>query len=56
VACNVITRPGEPTNLLPEIAQRWFGRNAGAPGTDHVVAYVAPEGAPRAELRPGRGA
>jgi superfamily II DNA or RNA helicase/HKD family nuclease len=54
VACNVVTRPGESANLLPEIAQRWFGENAGAPGTEHLVVYSTPDGASQAELRPRR--
>lgn len=37
VACNVLTRPGTPDNVLPEVLTRWFGDHAGEPGTDHGV-------------------
>jgi hypothetical protein len=37
VACNVLTRPGAPENLLPEVLVRWFGDHAGEPGTNHMV-------------------
>ena len=38
VAINVAHRPGETTNVLPEVLRRWFGEDAGAPGTRHAVA------------------
>jgi len=39
VAVNVARRPGEEDNVLPSILFRWFGENAGAPGTSHLVAF-----------------
>jgi superfamily II DNA or RNA helicase/diadenosine tetraphosphate (Ap4A) HIT family hydrolase/HKD family nuclease len=32
IAINVVRKPGEETNLLPEILRRWFGNDAGLPG------------------------
>jgi hypothetical protein len=37
VAVNVVRRPGTTANVLPAILQRWFGPDAGQPGTRHVV-------------------
>jgi len=38
VAVNVVRRKGSKTNELPQILRRWFGPEAGHPGTDrHVV-------------------
>jgi hypothetical protein len=37
VACNVLTRPGDTDNLLPELLKHWFGDDAGVPGTEHLV-------------------
>ncbi|HYD48198.1 MAG TPA: hypothetical protein VEB21_07620, partial [Terriglobales bacterium] len=37
VALNVVRRSGETENELPGILQRWFGANAGLPGTDFRV-------------------
>ena len=38
VAVNVVRRSGDEDNQLPSILRRWFGPDAGAPGTRHVVA------------------
>lgn len=38
VAVNVVHRPGDDENRLPGILRSWFGPDAGAPGTRHVVA------------------
>ena len=32
IAINVVRKPGEAMNLLPEILRRWFGDDAGLPG------------------------
>jgi hypothetical protein len=37
VAVNVVRRPGAEKNVLPEILRRWFGANAGLPGTRQFV-------------------
>jgi len=37
VALNVVRRPGERGNLLPEILRGWFGEEAGRPGRRHRV-------------------
>jgi hypothetical protein len=37
IAINVIRRPGEETNLLPEILRGWFGDEAGLPGRGERV-------------------
>jgi superfamily II DNA or RNA helicase/HKD family nuclease/diadenosine tetraphosphate (Ap4A) HIT family hydrolase len=37
VAVNVARRPDSDTNVLPELLQRWFGADAGKPGTRHQV-------------------
>lgn len=37
IALNVATRPGQPGNALHELLRRWFGPNAGLPGTAHRV-------------------
>jgi len=37
VAINVVRRPGTEQNELPTILRRWFGPNAGLPGTDFKV-------------------
>jgi hypothetical protein len=55
VACNVITRPEESKNLLPEIMRGWFGEDAGAPGTDHTVELSTSGDVPRRQLRPRLG-
>jgi superfamily II DNA or RNA helicase/HKD family nuclease/diadenosine tetraphosphate (Ap4A) HIT family hydrolase len=38
VALNVVRRKGSDANELPGILRRWFGPNAGVPGTDFQVA------------------
>lgn len=37
IALNVIVREAGGVNVLPEILQRWFGPDAGLPGTQHRV-------------------
>lgn len=37
IAVNVVRRPNADDNELPAIMRRWFGQNAGAPGTHHRV-------------------
>jgi hypothetical protein len=37
VAVNVVRRAGQEDNELPRILRSWFGPDAGAPGTRHVV-------------------
>jgi hypothetical protein len=39
VAVNVIRRPGAEQNELPAIMRRWFGPDAGAPGTSFFVSF-----------------
>jgi superfamily II DNA or RNA helicase/HKD family nuclease/diadenosine tetraphosphate (Ap4A) HIT family hydrolase len=50
VALNVVHRAGREDNELPRILRSWFGPDAGAPGTRHVVELEEREGA--WELRP----
>jgi hypothetical protein len=38
IALNVVRRKGSTANKLPGILRRWFGPNAGLPGTDFRVA------------------
>ena len=38
VAVNVVRESGDEDNQLPKILRRWFGPDAGAPGTRHAVA------------------
>jgi hypothetical protein len=45
VALNVMTRPGETKNVLPEVLRRWFGETAGRPWTAFRVAFELKEGA-----------
>jgi hypothetical protein len=33
VAINVMRRPGSSANELPDMLRKWFGPNAGKPGT-----------------------
>ena len=40
IAVNVITRANSEENLLPEILKRWFGKDAGAPGTTQRVQFT----------------
>src|SRR5262249_22774528 len=44
VALNVMTRPGSTENVLPEVLRRWFGEQAGRPGTAHQVVFTLKEG------------
>jgi superfamily II DNA or RNA helicase/diadenosine tetraphosphate (Ap4A) HIT family hydrolase/HKD family nuclease len=37
IAVNVARRPDSDTNALPELLRRWFGADAGKPGTRHQV-------------------
>jgi hypothetical protein len=37
VAVNIVRRPSTTQNILPAILQRWFGPEAGHPGTRHAV-------------------
>jgi superfamily II DNA or RNA helicase/diadenosine tetraphosphate (Ap4A) HIT family hydrolase/HKD family nuclease len=37
IAVNVVHRPNSDTNALPELLHRWFGPDAGKPGTRHQV-------------------
>lgn len=39
VAVNVIQRPGSEQNELPALMRRWFGPDAGAPGTGFFVSF-----------------
>jgi hypothetical protein len=50
VALNVVRREGQEENQLPRILRGWFGPDAGAPGTRHVVELEEVGG--RWELRP----
>jgi superfamily II DNA or RNA helicase/HKD family nuclease/diadenosine tetraphosphate (Ap4A) HIT family hydrolase len=42
VAVNVVRRPGSDENVLPEILMRWFGEDAGRPGSNHSVEFSWP--------------
>jgi hypothetical protein len=44
VALNVMTRPGKSENVLPEVLRRWFGEDAGRPGTAFRVTFEEREG------------
>ena len=37
IAVNVVRRPDSEANVLPDVLQRWFGADAGKPGTKHQV-------------------
>ena len=37
IAVNVARRSGSEENILPEVLVRWFGSDAGKPGTRHRV-------------------
>jgi hypothetical protein len=45
VAVNVVRRPGSEENELPGLLRRWFGADAGRPGTTHRVEFVPRDGA-----------
>jgi superfamily II DNA or RNA helicase/HKD family nuclease len=40
VAVNVMQRTHSESNVLPEVLRRWFGPDAGRPGTTHVVQFT----------------
>ena len=44
VAINVVRRKGATKNVLSEILRRWFGIQAGLPGTSFIVAIRRAEG------------
>jgi superfamily II DNA or RNA helicase/HKD family nuclease len=50
VALNVVHRPNSDTNALPELLHRWFGAEAGKPGTRHQV--ILRRDGPIWELKP----
>ncbi len=52
IALNVARRAGQEQNELPDLLWRWFGPDAGQPGTTHYVEIVP--GATHWELRPLR--
>jgi hypothetical protein len=37
IAINVMRQSGSDTNVLPDLLRRWFGPDAGAPGTRHRI-------------------
>ncbi len=39
IAVNVMTRGASDTNVLPELMRKWFGPNAGQPGTTFQVVF-----------------
>jgi hypothetical protein len=39
VAVNVMRRPGSEQNELPGVLRRWFGPDAGLPGTSVAVVF-----------------
>ena len=39
VAVNVMTRAGEPGNVLPDVLRGWFGPEAGRPGASQYVVF-----------------
>lgn len=42
---NIGKRPGQPNNALPDLLRRWFGPDAGTPGTRHSVRFErSPDG------------
>ena len=44
VACNVAMPTGEKSNQLGELLKKWFGKNAGLPGTNFVVRFATKSG------------
>ena len=40
VALNVVRRDGSDENVLPDILRKWFGPDAGRPGTNHEVGFA----------------
>lgn len=53
IAVNVLHLGEDSTNRLPDLLQRWFGPNAGQPGTTNTVEFTRDEHAYR--LAPCRG-
>jgi superfamily II DNA or RNA helicase/diadenosine tetraphosphate (Ap4A) HIT family hydrolase len=52
-----VTHPvGSASNQLPDLARRWFGLDAGQPGTDHRVRFTPGPDGWRAEPLPLEGA
>ena len=43
VACNVAAPRGSDGNQLPDLLRKWFGENAGAPGTGFQVTFARSE-------------
>lgn len=52
VACNVALRSGGSKNELADLLRRWFGPNAGLPGTDFIVRFEQRDGTWHALPRP----
>jgi len=44
VACNVAKPAGEPENQLGTLLRKWFGQNAGLPGTSFTVRFETKQG------------
>ena len=45
IAVNVMTRGSSDTNVLPDLMHKWFGANAGLPGTTFQVVFEqSPDG------------
>ena len=42
IAVNVLRRPGNPKNELTAVLRRWFGPDAGLPGTNFQVVFRLP--------------
>lgn len=40
IALNVVRRPGDTANVLPDLLQEMFGDKAGASGTSHAIALT----------------
>lgn len=49
VAVNVVVRTGSDENVLPEILRKWFGAEAGRPGTNQSVMFRRISGGYRLE-------
>ncbi|HBJ34233.1 MAG TPA: hypothetical protein DDZ51_05595, partial [Planctomycetaceae bacterium] len=44
VACNVAAPVGQEGNRLGELLQKWFGKDAGLPGTHFTVRFESKDG------------
>jgi hypothetical protein len=44
IAVNVMQRPDQEENVLPDVLRRWFGPGAGQPGTTQMVEFVRSAG------------